>query len=180
MKLMTPTPVTVLLIGALSLAVGWWAGTSTTSNQLQEAPAALQRSGARPSASADDVAPFTGQLRQRLDARPPRTPSIGRNPFTFSSRRPSPVALQRAETMADTVSVPVPFTPPAPQFKLSGIAVQQDAETVVLTAIINDNGSLAFVKTGDKLSNGFSVIRVDETTVVIIDTAGVTQTLRLP
>jgi len=36
------------------------------------------------------------------------------------------------------------------------------------------------VKAGDKLSNGLSVVRVDEMSVTLIDAAGVTQTLRLP
>ena len=75
---------------------------------------------------------------------------------------------------------PVPFTPPVPQFKLSGIAASVEAGATVLTAIINDNGALAFVKSGDKLSNGLSVVRVDDTGIVIVDAAGVTQTLRLP
>lgn len=75
---------------------------------------------------------------------------------------------------------PVPFTPPVPQFKLSGIAASVEAGATVLTAIINDNGALAFVKAGDKLSNGFSVVSVADSGIVIVDAAGVTQTLRLP
>ncbi len=54
---------------------------------------------------------------------------------------------------------------------------QDDVE--VFTAIVNDNGSLVFVKAGDALSNGYTVVRVEETTVVIADAAGVEQTLRL-
>ena len=75
---------------------------------------------------------------------------------------------------------PVPFTPPVPQFKLSGIAASVEAGATVLTAIINDSGALAFVKAGDKLSNGFSVVSVADSGIVIVDAAGVTQTLRLP
>lgn len=75
---------------------------------------------------------------------------------------------------------PVPFTPPVPQFKLSGIAASVEAGATVLTAIINDNGALAFVKAGDKLSSGATVVSISETAVVIMDVAGVSQTLRLP
>lgn len=49
----------------------------------------------------------------------------------------------------------------------------------VFTAIVNDNGTLAFVKAGDALSNGYSVVRVEETAVIIADTSGVERTLRL-
>ena len=81
---------------------------------------------------------------------------------------------------ASAPAFPLSFTPPPPQFKLSGIASSQDGGATVLTAMVNDNGTLAFVKSGDKLSNGFSVVRVDDTGIVIVDAAGVTQTLRLP
>jgi len=75
---------------------------------------------------------------------------------------------------------PMPMTPPASLFKLSGIASSLQDGTTVWTAIINDHGSLAFVKEGEPLSNGYRVVRVEETGVVIIDAAGITQTLRLP
>ena len=48
------------------------------------------------------------------------------------------------------------------------------------TAIVIDNGTMVFAKTGDRLSNGYSVVRVDEMSITLVDAAGVTQTLRLP
>jgi hypothetical protein len=51
---------------------------------------------------------------------------------------------------------------------------------VVLTAIMIDNGSMVFAKAGDKLSNGFSVVRVEEMSVTLQDAAGITQTIKLP
>jgi hypothetical protein len=39
---------------------------------------------------------------------------------------------------------------------------------------------MVFVKAGDKLSNGYSVVRVEEMSVTIVDATGITQTLRLP
>ena len=49
-----------------------------------------------------------------------------------------------------------------------------------MTAILNDNGAMVFVKAGDRLSNGYSVVRVDETSVTLVDATGITQTIRLP
>jgi len=67
-----------------------------------------------------------------------------------------------------------------PIFKLSGIASNNEGGTVVLTAIMNDNGAMAFVKTGDKLSRGYTVVRVEENSVTLADAEGITQTIRLP
>lgn len=176
-------PRTVLLIGAISLTAGWLVGTSTSSSR-QDAPVVGQRSVPRPLGRPANVAPLTRQLRERLDSQPVRTPSPGRNPFVFGARQPSAPSRHREGAAATPAEAPppapFPIEPPPPQFRLSGIASSQQDGVAVLTAIVNDNGTLAFVKTGDKLSNGFSVVRVDETAVVIVDAAGVTQTLRLP
>jgi len=184
MNLKTLTPGTVLLIGALSLSAGWLAGTSTAMRQgAADAGTARQRAGARPSPSADNVAPFTGELRRRLETQPAPAPSTGRNPFAFGPRR-SPGAVrgrdERDEAPPAAEAAPAPFTPAEPILKLSGIASSQVDGVAVLTAIINDNGSLAFAKTGDRLPSGATVIKVEEGSVVLMDAAGVTQTLRLP
>ena len=39
----------------------------------------------------------------------------------------------------------------------------------MLTAIVIDNGAMVFVKAGDKLSNGYSVVRVDEMSATLVD-----------
>lgn len=124
-------------------------------------------------------APLTRQLRHRLDAQPPSTPAVGRNPFVFGAARPATASRYREEPAAAEPPPPMPL-PSAPQFKLSGIASSMVDGTTVWTAIINDHGSLAFVKTGDALSTGHRVVRVEESGVVIIDAEGITQTLRLP
>lgn len=176
------TPGAVLLIGALSLTAGWWAGSSASSAQLaQEAASARPRSGPRPLGGATNAAPLTRKLQERIETQAPRTPSVGRNPFVFGSRRTTSVVRQAVEPSAwPAAAEPVLFTPPAPMFKLSGIASGQQNGTTVWTAIVIDNGAMAFVKAGDRLSNGFSVVRVEETSAVIVDAAGITQTLRLP
>lgn len=181
MMLKNLTPATVLLIGTLSLSVGWLAGKSTnTDHSPQGAPASPARSGTRPLVGADDVAPFTGQLRKRIGEQPSRAPATGRNPFVFGRRPSAGAALREDATTAALPVEPVPFAPPPPRIKLSGIASNREGDATVLTAIVNDNGALAFVKAGDKLPSGATVITVDETGVVIRDAAGITQTLRLP
>lgn len=175
-------PGTVLLIGALSLTAGWLAGTSSSSNQQQGAASARPSTAPRPLGSPADAAPFTRQLRERLDAQPARVPSTGRNPFVFGARRAASAARYGDEPVAPPVPPPaaVPFTPAAPQVKLSGIAASQEGGVTVLTAIISDNSVLAFVKTGDKLPSGATVVKVEETGVILMDPAGITQTIRLP
>jgi len=175
-------PGTVLLIGALSLSVGWVTGRSSSS-QNQGSGAARQPSRPYPIGGSPNAAPFTRQLRERLDSQPARVPSGGRNPFVYSARR-APVLRSTEEPVATAPTPPPPppepFTPPAPQIKLSGIAASQEGGVSVLTAIISDNGTLAFVKTGDKLPSGATVIKVEETGVVLMDAAGITQTIKLP
>jgi hypothetical protein len=130
---------------------------------------------ARPQVSAPSTQ-FTQQLRERLKT--PVTPERGRNPFVYGSRHAS--APSRGDEPAEVVVAPPPLEPPAPIFKLSGIAASQQDGVTVLTAIVIDNGALVLAKAGDKLSNGHSVMRVDEMSVTLVDSAGVTQTLRLP
>lgn len=119
---------------------------------------------------------FTEQLRERLKA--PVTPERGRNPFVYGARHSAGAARREAPVELDVA--PAPPEPPAPIFKLSGIAGSQQDGATVLTAIVIDNGVLVLVKAGDTLSNGFSVVRVEEMSVTLIDATGVTQTLRLP
>lgn len=171
-------PRTVVLIGAISLVSGWMAGTMT-SPAPQEAPAQRQ-TGPRP-LGLSAVTPYTAQLQRKLDEQP-RSPVPGRNPFVFGSRRPYAGApISRAEAPAmEPESRPAPAPPPLPAFKLSGIASNEKDGAVVLTAILIDNGSMVFAKTGDKLSGGHSVLRVEEKAIVIVDAAGVEQIVRLP
>lgn len=120
---------------------------------------------------------FTQQLRERLKT--PVTPERGRNPFVYGARHSSAPSV-RGEEPAEVAVAPPPPEPPLPIFKLSGIAASQQDGTTVLTAILIDNGVLVLAKAGDQLSNGHSVVRVDEMSVTLVDSAGVTQTLRLP
>jgi len=76
--------------------------------------------------------------------------------------------------------VPVVTEPPMPVLRLTGIASSLEDGMATLTAIVTVNGAMSFVKSGAQLTGGYTVLRVDETSVVLVDANGVTQTLRLP
>ena len=125
--------------------------------------------------------PRAENLRARLSE--PPVPSRGRNPFVYGARAPrSTTSLRdRQEPPIETPPMPVvEELPPRPAFKLSGIASSAEGGAVVLTAIMNDHGAMVFAKAGDKLSNGYSVVRVEEMSVTLVDSTGVTQTIKLP
>lgn len=171
----SPTTIGRFII-ATGAAAGWWMTGAVTQDRpgLRES----QPSVARPIDS-ESVPPadFTNVLRERM--REPVEPQRGRNPFTFGSR-----AVRRAPeeppVRDSQPAISVPLERPLPVFKLSGIAASRENDAVVLTAIVIDNGVMVFVKTGDKLSNGYSVVAVDEGSITLADADGVTQTLRLP
>jgi hypothetical protein len=172
-------PRTVALIAALSLASGWLASTVVSQDPQSTVPADAPR-GPRPLGRQDAVAPYTQQLRLKLQEHP-RSPSPGRNPFVFGQRRPATApAASRATELASPPAEPIE-APIAPvlRFDLSGIAMNRQDDVEVFTAIVNDNGNMVFVKAGDRLSNGYTVVRVEEATVVIADIAGVELILRL-
>jgi len=171
------TPRSVGLMVAAAVASGWL-GASVTQSPAAEQSSRVA-SGPRPLGSPAPM-PRAENLRERLSE--PPLPSRGRNPFVFGARVPrSTTSRDRSEPPTDTPAMPVAEALPAmPVFTLSGIASNAEAGVTVLTAILNDNGAMVFAKPGDKLSNGYSVVRVEETSVTLIDAAGITQTIRLP
>jgi hypothetical protein len=172
----TLTPRVVGLMVAAALATGWL-GASLTHDT---APAQSSRaSGPRP-LGVPAALPRAENLRQRLSEPPP--PGRGRNPFVYGARAPMRSSVrdqQYAPAEAPSVAV-TPDVPPMPVFRLSGIASNTEGDATVLTAILNDNGVMVFAKAGDKLSNGYSVLRVEEMSVTLADATGITQTIRLP
>lgn len=171
----TLTGRSVGLMVSVALAAGWL-GASLTH---EAAPAQARSSAARHSPEPIPVR-HAERLRERM-AEPP-LPSRGRNPFVYGARTATIRDHQQHgdEAVAPASPSPMPVEPPAPIFKLSGIASNAENGVVVLTAIVIDNGSMVFAKAGDKLSNGYSVVRVDELSITLVDATGVTQTLRLP
>ena len=171
----TLTTRSVGMMISAALAAGWL-GASLT----HEAAPAQSPRGAVTRRSAEPMpVPHAEILRERL-ATPP-LPSRGRNPFVYGTRAATVRDHQRHGD--ESVAPPPPPMPPAPFvpiFRLSGIASNTENGVLVLTAIVSDNGSMVFAKAGDKLSNGYSVVRLDEQSITLIDASGVTQTLRLP
>ena len=172
---MSPTSVGRFI--ATALATGWL----ITSSVKQDSPGVSDPrvSGARPTAAETVPAvKFIGKVNDRMHETP--VPHRGRNPFVYGARPPVPRddAPVAAEPVAMTPALPV--EPPQPIFKLSGIAASQQDGLTVLTAIVIDNGVMVFAKAGDKLSNGYSVVSVDEGSITLVGADGVTQTLRLP
>jgi len=166
-----------MVTGAL---LSGWMGASLTQ---PPAPAqSAQSGGPRPiGTSGPSFVQPAERLRERMVA--PPQPERGRNPFAYGPRVPSHRSASDHEARAVEVPAPAPFVPPPPPmpvFKLSGIASNADGGVPVLTAIVNDNGALVFVKSGDRLSHGYTVVRVEEMSVTLADAQGITQTIKLP
>jgi hypothetical protein len=171
----TLTPRSIGLIVSTALAAGWMSASVTQQPAPAQSPSRSVTKRAEPM-----TVPRAEKLRERL-AEPP-LPSRGRNPFVYGVRT-APVIRDHQQHGDEGVAAlppPAPYVPPPPVFKLSGIASNTENGVAVLTAIMSDNGLMVFVKAGDKLSNGYSVVRIDELSATIVDRSGVTQTLRLP
>ena len=170
----TPRSVGLIAIGALAFG---WIGSSVTHDS---APQQVRvSSGGHPIGVTTPMQPRAEKIRERVTQAP--LPERGRNPFVFGARVSRPSNSNRGEREMPAVVVPpMPVEPPPPAIRLSGIAGDVKDGTTIYTAILNDRGSLVFAKAGDKLSNGVSVVRVEEMSVTLIDATGVTQTIRLP
>lgn len=173
------TPKVAGLFIASALVAGWLIGTVTS----QEAPAAApSRQQPRPlESNVPSVAPYTQKLRDRLKEQP-SMPQRGRNPFTYGSRTPFPSAgsSRRGAPAEPEPAPPLSPEPAAARFKLSGIASSQEGGASVHTAIVSDGGVLVLARVGDKLPSGYTVLRIDETSITLADPDGVTETIRLP
>ena len=172
--ILTTRSVGVMISAAL--AAGWLGATLTR----DPAPAQSPRSSITTRSTNVAPVPHAEKLRERL-AEPP-LPSRGRNPFIYGARTATVRDHQQhGNESPQAVALPaMPLAPPPPVFRLSGIASNAENGVVVLTAIVIDNGTMVFAKAGDKLSNGHSVVRIDEQSITLVDASGVTQTLRLP
>lgn len=173
----------IALVGAAGIAAGWLMGSSVSQAPSSNAPAGAEvRRGPRALGTAprEPLAPYTEQLRLKLQEQP-RSPSSGRNPFVFGSRRSAPAMSTRPSRGETPEAVPAPPAPmPAkPRFQLTGMASNQKDGVTTWTAIILDGTGLLFVNAGDKLSGGYLVTKIQEGAVTIMDPSGVEQVLTL-
>ena len=175
----------IALVGAAGIAAGWLMG-SSVSQSPSSAPSATTEARRGPralgsTAPREPLAPYTEQLRLKLQEQP-RSPSSGRNPFVFGSRRAAPamtVRSPRAEAPEVPAAPEPPPQPPKPRFQLTGMASNQKDGVTTWTAIILDGNGLLFVTAGDKLSGGYLVTKIQEGAVTIMDPSGVEQVLKL-
>jgi len=173
---------TAALLAALALVSGWALG-----ERFGTDPGAGSRrpisSGPRPLGveQAWPTGPFTDRLRQKLDRRPAR-PQTSRNPFAFGvSRGPG---IEPARPAPEPTRPPSPGgdvepPPSGPVLTLSGMAASQEGDAVEYTAIVSDGEGLHFVRRGDSLPGGYTVVEVHETTITIRDAHGGERTLGL-
>ena len=138
-------------------------------NAATTAPAAAAKSS--------NTFAYSKLLRERLKV--PAVPERGRNPFAFGARRsiPAPPLPADASPAAEALAPPAPALPP---IRLAGIASDQKDGARIMTAILNEYGAIVFVKDGDRLTSGYTVVKVEEMSVTLADANGVTMTLRLP
>jgi hypothetical protein len=176
-------PRTVALVGALTLATGWALGGRFGTPWQADQPGGAASRGARPLGVEGPVftGPLTERLRQKLDQQS-RSPRSTRNPFAFGARpgrgpaveRPAPLPSQQDEPVADTASPPA-----GPVFTLSGMASSLQGDAIEYTAIVSDGAGLHFVKRGDTLPGGYTVVDVQETMLTLRDESGGERSLKL-
>jgi hypothetical protein len=172
---------TVVLVGAISLGIGWAMGGGLALQPTGNQPGSTGR-GARPLGveQSRETAPLTRQLRLKLDQQPAR-PQPSRNPFVFGSRAPAagPVGRPAARDESDPPVDDAPAPPAAPVLTLSGMASTAGPDGPTFTAIVNTGQGLLFVKLGDELPGGYVVADVQENMVTLKDSSGGERTLRL-
>ena len=172
---------TVVLVGAVSLALGWAIGGGLASQPSGNQAGSSGR-GPRPLGveQARETAPLTRQLRLKLDQQPAR-PQPARNPFVLGARAPAAAPAGRPASAPDPVDPndDVPPPPPGPTFTLSGMASSAGPDGPIFTAIITTGQGLLFVKAGDELPGGYVVADLQEAMVTLRDSSGGERTLRL-
>jgi Type II secretion system protein C len=111
-------------------------------------------------------------------------PAPSRNPFTFreserhlDERPPAPVPAVGDDVAGVADDARTAAAPePAPRWRLSGIATNEDGDVV---AVISGSGDVFLMRAGDELPGGDAVTEVGATHVVVRTAAG-PLTLRLP
>jgi hypothetical protein len=175
---MTKTTLKAIWFGGGGVIATWLA---ITPNQHTPGPAPTaesQRAAATSTLNADEVRAQADRLRNRRSAEAIRTPT--RNPFRFSTPKPSAPKREPEPMASMPMFVPAPTAPLAPMLKLDGIAVKTTSGAVSRTAIISGEGQIYVVREGDAVAGRYTVATIDPEAVLLRDTAGVELRLALP
>lgn len=151
---------TIAVVGG---ALAAWLAAAFTPMAHVPAPStrktSIEKSGA-------ELANEIARLHERLrPSTPPREQA--RNLFRFNASRPTPEPLGGYTASEPVVTAPAP--PPAPAFKLSGIAEDPGPHGPIRTAIISSPGELFLVKEGDMVTARFRVARIAPDVVELVD-----------
>jgi hypothetical protein len=164
----------LVLLGVAGGAIVVWAAAAATSPSPQTAPTP-PRVAQAPADSAS-LQSEIARLHERL--RPDTTPLQQRDLFRYGGAPARTTPMVAAP--ADQVTLaPAPIVPPAPVYKLIGLAEDQTADAVVRTAIISGRGEVFVVKVGDRVGDRYRVSRIAADVVELVDDSG-SAPLRLP
>jgi hypothetical protein len=174
--MMTRTAFKALWFGGGGVLATWLAVSPTPAT-----PAAAPTNGVQSAASsreptAEGLDAQAERLRERVKAVEFR-PST-RNPFRFSSPRPSVPrsASLNPDVRAIALDSAVPSVPRAPRLTLSGVATTAGKRRAVITS----EGQIYLVGKGDSFAGRYTVIEVESDAVLIRDGADTEQRLAFP
>lgn len=168
-------------VTATILAAGFLGGWLSAS-WIAPAPVTTQVAPARPAPVAPVVVmPHVALARVQA---PDTSPVAARNPFVFRERGPaSPratstgAAMTTTDVAVTTDSVAAPAEPPAPAWRLVGLATAADGR---VTAILTSASGLQLAAIGAHLPDGSEVAAIDGTRVTLRLTGGALLALDLP
>jgi hypothetical protein len=175
---MTRTTLKAIWFGGGGVIATWLAITPNQHAPGAAPTAEAQRTAATSTLDADEVRAHADRLRNRRSAEAIRTPT--RNPFRFSTPKPTPPRREPEPMAPIPMFVPTPPAPAAPTLKLDGIASKTTSGGVSRSAIISGEGQIYVVGEGEVVAGRYTVTAIDPEAVLLRDTAGIELRLTLP
>ena len=173
--MMTRTTLKALWFGGGGILATWLAVSPNHGVPAQPPAASDRRPAIAKEPTPEELTSQASRLRNRSGAAALR-PST-RNPFRYSSTKPSAPSAPRERTIEAAASAPaVPAAPVGPVLKLSGIAQKAGKRTAIMTG----DGQIYLVNEGDSVAGRYTVVTIDPEAVLLRDAAGVEQRLVLP
>jgi hypothetical protein len=153
-------------LGVVGGALAAWLAAAATSG-VRESAAPIPERPSPIDANGNALAAEIARLHEHLrPSASPRQPS--RNLFTYAPRPSAAPALPPPVSKPALVEAPA-SRPPAPAFKLPGIAEDTASGTTVRTAIISSAGQLFLAKEGDAVTPRFRVVKISGEVVELVD-----------